>query len=101
MANETDSGVIDLAGMPAMTIDSAASALGASRRTVYRLIRQGELGSFLHAGRTYIAVEELEGYFARLRDTASVSRVHRAKLRREEAIRRARVELEIAENLPA
>lgn len=42
------------------TVDEAAEAVGVSRRTVYTLVKRGELQSFKWAGRTLIRRDVLE-----------------------------------------
>lgn len=50
-----------------LTIEQAAEALGNVHvRTVYRLISRGDIASIHHAGRTYIAREQIADYFKRL-----------------------------------
>lgn len=81
MDSESDDG-IEFGGVRILTINAAASALGTSRRTVYRLIQRGQLASFPHAGKTYITDDEIKSYFARLQQTADVARAKRARAHR-------------------
>lgn len=83
MASESD--VIEFLGTQILTINAAASALGTSRRTVYRLIERGQLASFPHAGRTFITREAITAYFSRLQQTADIARAKREKAHRTKA----------------
>lgn len=83
---DSESGsVIEFGGVRILTINAAASALGTSRRTVYRLIERGQLASFPHAGKTFITCDEIKNYFARLQQNADLARAKREKAHRKVA----------------
>lgn len=42
------------------TVDEAAEAIGVSRRTIYVLVKQGDLSTFRFAGRTLIRADVLQ-----------------------------------------
>lgn len=71
-----------------LTIPEAAEALGEiTCRTVYRYIRNGQLGSTKHAGRTYVAREQVNEYFARQVAKGDYERARLEKLARAAAKR--------------
>jgi excisionase family DNA binding protein len=62
--------------------DDAAVRLGVSRRTLNRMIEDGEIAKVMHNGRLWVTEGEIDDYFARKEAEGAKDRAKRAAARR-------------------